>query len=133
MIGVVLALAGGLAVLAGWAEKRRFRQMRQHGVRTWALAVTRPAAEDEAHGTARQQPTLIQFSLADGRLIEQGYPGSLRKARRLQPGQQVMVWYDPEDPREVLVYGRGTRVADFAFMAVGTLVILVGLLVAAFG
>lgn len=133
MIGVVLALAGGLAVLAGWTEMRRFRQLRQQGIPTWALAVTRPAAQDEAHGAAQQRRTLIQFSLADGRLVEQGYPGSLRKAQRLQPGQQVMVWYDPEDPREVLVYGRGTRVADCAFIAAGTVVILVGLLVAVFG
>jgi Protein of unknown function (DUF3592) len=128
VIGIVLALAGGLAALAGWAEQRRVRQLRQHGIRTWAMVVARPAAQDEADG-ARQRRTVIQFSLADGQVIEQAHPGSLRKAARLQPGQQVMVWYDAEDPRDVLVYGRGTRLADAAFIAVGTFCILVSLLI----
>jgi hypothetical protein len=99
------------------------------------MAVAPPVAQDAADGTAQAQRTrtLIQFSLADGRVIEQGYPGSLRNARRLKPGQQVVVWYDPEDPRDVLVYGRSTRVADSAFMAAGTFFILAGLLIAALG
>lgn len=120
-------------MLAGWAEQRRLRQLRQHGVRTLAMAVARPAAQDGAYGTAQAQQTLIQFSLGDGQVIEQGYPGSLRKARRLQPGQQIVVWYDPEDPREILVYGRSTRAADSAFIAAGTFFILVGLLIASLG
>jgi hypothetical protein len=133
VIGVVLALAGGLAVLAGWAERRRFRQLRQHGIRTWAMAVPRPAAEDEAQRSPQAPRTQIQFSLTDGQVFEQGYPGSLRKARRVKPGQQILVWYDPQDPQDVLVYGRSTRLADAAFIAAGMFFILVGLLIAAFG
>jgi hypothetical protein len=133
VIGIVLALAGGLAALAGWAERRRARQLRQHGIRTWAMVVARPAVQDEVGGAARQRRTVIQFSLTDGRIIEQADPGSPRKAGRLQPGQHVLVWYDAEDPGDVLVYGRGTRLADAAFIAVGTFCVLVGLLIATWG
>lgn len=97
------------------------------------MAVARPAAEDEAQRSPRAQRTLIQFSLTDGQVFEQGYPGSLRKARRVKPGQQILVWYDPQDPQDVLVYGRSTRLADAAFVAAGMFFILVGLLIAAFG
>lgn len=131
VIGIVLALAGGLAVLAGWADQRRARQLRQHGIRTWAMVVAWPATEDEAGGAAQRPRTVIQFSLTDGRVIEQAHPGALRhKAGRFQPGQHVMVWYDAEDPGDVLVYGRGTRHADAAFISVGTFCMLAGLLIA---
>ena len=75
---------------------------------------------------------MVQFSPGDGRIIEQAFPEP-RKAAALQPGQKVLVWYDPADPSDVLVYGRTGRLADKLFIAAGTGLIIVGAAIAGFG
>ena len=51
----------------------------------------------------------------------------------MQPGQKVLVWYDPNDPDDVLVYGRWGRAADRAFVTAGMLFVLIAAAVATFG
>jgi hypothetical protein len=65
-------------------------------------------------------------------VLELSFPAPARKAAALSRGQQVLVWYDPEDPRDVLVYGREGSLADRAFVAAGTLFILAGAAIATF-
>ncbi len=36
----------------------------------------------------------------------------------------VLIWYDPADPQDVLVYGHQGRASDLAFMIVGAALIL---------
>ena len=69
---------------------------------------------------------MIQYALADGQVIERISPQPARKAAALRPGQQVLVWYDPADPQDVLVYGREGRIANRLFLAAGLLFILIG-------
>jgi hypothetical protein len=76
---------------------------------------------------------VIQYTLADGRVVERLSPGSARKAAMLRPGQKVLVWYDPEDPEDVLVYGREGRAADLAFVVAGVLFIMLGVGIVALG
>ncbi len=38
----------------------------------------------------------------------------------------MLIWYDPADPDDVLVYGRWGRAVDRAFLIVGLLLILIG-------
>jgi hypothetical protein len=76
---------------------------------------------------------VIQYTLADGRVVERLSPGSARKAAMLRPGQKVLVWYDPEDPQDVLVYGREGRAADLAFVVAGALFIMIGVGIVALG
>ena len=133
MIGIWLALAGGLAVLAGLSGMRRMRRLRRDGVSAWAMAVAPPVAEGEQKaGSASPRRTLIQYALLDGRVVERTAPERARSASALRPGQKVLVWYDPADPEDVLVYGREGRLADRAFVAVGALFILAGAGTAAF-
>jgi Protein of unknown function (DUF3592)/Mu transposase, C-terminal len=131
VIGVLFALAGGVAVLAGLSGMGRARRLRRTGMSAWATTVPSmvPAGE-RADGSSRR--TLIQYALPDGRVIEQISPGAARKAASMGPGQKVLVWYDPADPQDVLVYGREGRHADWAFTAAGGLVILAGAGIAAF-
>jgi Protein of unknown function (DUF3592)/Mu transposase, C-terminal len=75
---------------------------------------------------------LIQYALMDGRVIERSSPEPVRRAALLRPGQKVLVWYDPADPQDVVVYGREERFADRTFVAVGLLFVLVGTATAAF-
>ena len=132
LIGVMLALPGGLAVLAGLSGMHRARRLRRGGSSAWAVALPEPVpARLRPDGSPDRM--LLQYTLADGRVMEQIAPRPARKSASLRPGQKVLIWYDPEDPRDVLVYGREGRTADLAFVAVGMLFILLGLGVAALG
>jgi hypothetical protein len=125
VIGIWFALAGGLAALTGLTAMRRARRLRRGGSPVWAVALPRPVAVDEEAGGSPGR-TVIQYTLADGRVMERLSPGSGRKAAMLRPGQKVLVWYDPKDPQDVLVYGREGRAADLAFVVAGTLFIMLG-------
>jgi Protein of unknown function (DUF3592) len=132
LIGVLFALPGGLAVLAGLSGLHRARRLRRGGSSAWAVAVPLPVpAGQRPEGPPDR--VLLQYSLADGRVVEQIAPRRARKPGSLQPGQQVLVWYDPEHPREMLVYGREGRASDLAFVIAGTLFILLGVGLAALG
>jgi Protein of unknown function (DUF3592) len=74
---------------------------------------------------------LIQYTLADGRVMERITPQPARR-QTLRAGQEVLVWYNPDDPDEVLIHGRETRLADRAFLVAGVLFIAVGVGMAAF-
>jgi Protein of unknown function (DUF3592) len=125
VIGVWFALAGGLAALAGLTGMRRARRLRRNGSPVWAVALPRPVSVDEGAVTPPGR-TMIQYTLADGRVVERVSPGPARKAAMLRPGQQVLVWYDPDDPQDVLVYGREGKAADLAFVMAGALLIMLG-------
>jgi hypothetical protein len=122
MIAIVLVAPGCLALLAGLSGMHRVRRLRRGGVTAWALTVAPPASE-QVPGTPRQ--VLLQYTLADGRVFERIALAAKRKAA-LHPGQKVLVWYDPKDPDDVLVYGRWGRFADRTFVAAGIALVLLG-------
>ena len=130
LFGVLIAVPGGLAALAGLAAMRRKRRLRREGVSAWAMALTPPGPAEQPGGPAHR--TLIQYELADGRVEERIEPQPGRKTASLRPGQKVLVWYDPDDPQDVLVYGREGRLADAAFVAAGGLFMMTGAGIAAF-
>jgi hypothetical protein len=131
LIGVWFAVAGGLAALAGLTGMRRVRRLRRNGVATWAATVEPPArAGEREDGSPR--PALIQYTLPDGRVVERISPALARKAASLRPGQKVLVWYDPQDPDDVVLYGGEGRFTDRAFLAAGLILIGTGIALAAF-
>jgi hypothetical protein len=133
VIGLLLAAPGALAVLAGACAMHRVRRLRRAGVATWARTVDMPASGDgdwQSAGTPRQ--LLIQYALADGRVFERTTLARAGRKGLLEPGQKVLVWYDPEDPDDVLVYGRWSRATNRTFVALGALFVLIGGWVALF-
>jgi uncharacterized protein involved in type VI secretion and phage assembly len=62
-------------------------------------------------------------------MLERIVPAAGLRTAPLRAGQKVLVWYDPGDPGDVLVYGRWGRAADWAFMATGA-VLVTGLILA---
>jgi hypothetical protein len=132
IFGVWFAVAGGVAMLAGLAGMRRVRRLRRNGLTTWGLPMRAPAPADPESAEALDR-MLLQYTLADGRVIERIAPAPTRKSASLQPGEKVLIWYDPEDPDDVLVYGRWGRASDRAFVIAGALFVLVGAGIAAFG
>jgi Protein of unknown function (DUF3592) len=123
--GVWFAVVGGLAALAGLSGMHRVRRLRRTGVATWAMIVAPPPAMGQQDDVSPRQ-ALLQYTLADGRQVERVTSGLRRKSASLRPGQKVLVWYDPADPDDVLVYGRWGRSADRVFVAVGALFIVIG-------
>ena len=132
LIGVWCAVAGGLAALAGLSGMRRARRLRRSGSAAWAVAVPGPVPADQRPGGTSRR-ILIQYTLADGRVIERLSPAPARKTASLRAGQQVLIWYDPDDPEDALVYGREGKAADLAFVIAGALLILTGVAIAVLG
>jgi hypothetical protein len=125
LIGVWLAAGGGVAVLAGLSGIRHARRLRRYGVRTWAMVVPRPRSEDDG-ASGQSGGTLIQYSLADGQVMERYAPRRLRKSAALRQGQMVVIWYDQEDPQNVVVGLRDGPLADIAFLVAGIAFVGVG-------
>jgi Protein of unknown function (DUF3592) len=126
VIGLCLAFPGGIAALAGLTARRRVLRLRRSGEPAWAMVVPSPATLDVPDGRSLRR-NLIQYPLADGRVIEQLCPRPVRKAAWPAVGQKVPVWYDRADPTDVLVNGWDGRYADRAFLAVGVCFIVLGL------
>lgn len=123
LIGIWTAVGGAIAALAGLAGFLRVRRLRSSGVKAWAVAVQQPAAGDDEPD--RQRRPLLQYPLADGRVLETLAPQAARKVP-LHPGQSVLVWYDPADPLDILVYGRRGWASDLAFVIAGVVFIVAG-------
>jgi Protein of unknown function (DUF3592)/Mu transposase, C-terminal len=128
IFGVWLALAGGVAALAGLAGAHRRRRLRGSGLTAWATIVRTPS---EAGEPGERQGS-VQFELEGGRIIERPCALSARRCDELAAGRKVLVWYDADDPDDVLVFNRDGRWSDRAFVAVGALLIVAGATLAAF-
>ena len=132
IVGVWVALAGAVAVLAGVTAARRRRQLRGEGQTAWATVVLAPDHPREPGGGSPAQVS-VQFALDDGRIVERRYGQPGRGRHPLNPGQKVLIWYDPADPGDVLVYGSGGRLADLPFVAAGLFFVAVGVGLAVYG
>jgi hypothetical protein len=126
-IGVWISLAGGFAALVGATGLRRIRRLRAHGHKVWAAVTPRHFPD----GSSRSM--LFRYELTDGRVVERVSSMPSQKAAALHPGQKVLVWYDPADPEDILVYGRKEWPVEAAFIVVGSLFILAGAGLAALG
>jgi hypothetical protein len=122
----LLAVVGGIAALAGVTSARRVERLRSLGHTAWAMVVAAPAAGADGSGEGQADEVLLQYRLPDGAVMEQ-------PAGRLRPGGTVLVWYDPADPGDILVFGRDGRFANAAFEAIGILFILGGAAIGGFG
>ena len=124
VFGVWLALAGAVALLR----------------RAGRAAPGPAAAPPRADGVGRDRPGAGRGKAAAphaGAVPAGGRAGAgADRARGRHPhgtpaaGQKVLVWYDAEDPGDILVYGRWGRAADWAFVAAGAVAVLGGLILA---
>jgi hypothetical protein len=126
VVGVWFAIAGAVAALAGLYGMRRAWRLRRDGVRTWGMAVLPPVSHQDDFDTSPES-ILIQYTLVDGRVLERLTPRPVRAHTAPRVGQPVAIWYNPEDPDEILVYGRDTRLSDRALVIAGLLFIVIGI------
>jgi len=125
-IGAWIAFAGALALLVGVTARRRARRLKRDGIKVWAEAIDRPQSDGRPDGGVR-----LQYTLPDGRVLERS--ARARRAAPLAPGQKVLLWYDPDDPAEVLIYGRDGRASDLTFATIGVVFLVAGVAIAVFG
>jgi hypothetical protein len=125
VLGVWLAIAGAIAVVAGLAGARRRQRLQDSGRTAWAMVLAKPTDAGEPDSWPAQLS--IQFTLEDGRVVEAAHSRPGRRAAALKPGGRVLVWYDPRDPGDVLVYGRDGRWSDRVFLATGALCVAIGI------
>ena len=127
-----MAIAGAVAVLAGLSGLRRVRRLRRSGERTWALPVIEPAAEDQPpSGSPQRMPASVHAGRR--RVLERSARAQARKSVSLRPGEPVLVWYDPRDPDDILIYGRWGRVSDRVSVTGGTMFVVLGAAMAIIG
>lgn len=125
VLGIWIGLAGVLPVLAGLTGIRRVQRLRREGVKSWAVAEPQPPGDGARRVTLR-------YALPDERVLEQSMVWPARKIAALRPGQSVLIWYDPADPLDILVYGRQGRVSDLVFVIGGAALILFGAVIGVF-
>ncbi|HEY6788140.1 MAG TPA: DUF3592 domain-containing protein [Trebonia sp.] len=126
-IGVWMALAGALALLAGASARRRVRRLKRDGIKVWAEAIHRPPPDGEQHDGRQydsSQQVTLQYTLTDGRVLERS--ARTRRGAPLASGEKVLIWYDPDDPAEVVISGRDGRASDLAFVVIGLIFLLAG-------
>ncbi|GAB2718694.1 DUF3592 domain-containing protein [Kitasatospora kifunensis] len=124
LLALNLLVGGALAYLAGVVGLAQTRRLRRVGVSTSAL-VTRRASED---GPGRP---LLQFATRDGLVLEVFSPVGASRAQPLTAGREVLVRYDPADPRQVVVQGRERTAIEYGFMVAGAVIVLTALTLAA--
>jgi Protein of unknown function (DUF3592) len=59
-------------------------------------------------------------------VVERIGPAPRRRPGPPRPGDKVLIWYDPADPDDVLVYGHWGRTSDRVFLTIGLLLIAAG-------
>ncbi|MEV8540646.1 DUF3592 domain-containing protein [Streptomyces sp. NPDC051572] len=124
--GAVIAMAGltgvsgSVALLTGLVCLRRIWRLRRAGVDVWAMVKrTGPV------GDADRPRPLLQFTTEDCRVMEVGSPVPASKRRLLAEGSHVLVRYDPDDPRELVLYGDERTSWEYAFTGLGAVFLLV--------
>ncbi|WP_416960974.1 DUF3592 domain-containing protein [Streptomyces sp. Agncl-13] len=125
--GAVIAMAGftgvsgAVALLTGLVGLHRIRRLGRAGVDVWALVKrTGPIAGED------DRRPVLQYTTEDGKVMEVGSPVPASRRQPLADGSHVLVRYDPEDPRELVLYGRERAIWEYAMAGVGAVFILLG-------
>ncbi|MER6197677.1 DUF3592 domain-containing protein [Streptomyces sp. NPDC001586] len=117
-----IAVFGGLlAALAGVYGLREARRVSGTGVRVEALVKRHPGQPGD------EPPTLLQFVTEDDRVMEVTSPVRSNRRRPLHDGDNILVTYDPADPRHVVVQGRERFGLERAFAVGGVMVVVVSM------
>ncbi|MFE2586622.1 DUF3592 domain-containing protein [Streptomyces sp. NPDC059378] len=130
VVMAVVAVCGGCVMaLAGLAGLRQTRRIERTGVKAWALVKRHPGARGDDASSLRP---LLQFSTETGQVVEIDSPVPATRRWPLHNGDALLITYDPADPGTVVVHPRERRALDQAFIAAGTLVLLLAFVLVGF-
>ncbi len=120
----IAAFGGLLAMLAGAYGLRQARRVRRTGVRVEALVKRPPGNVSDEPAAPRP---LLQFVTDDDRVREVVCPVAPTRRRPLNDGDHVLVLYDPDEPRTVILPDLERPCPDRLFITGGVLVMLLSL------
>ncbi|MFD4977220.1 DUF3592 domain-containing protein [Streptomyces sp. NPDC058424] len=121
VMAVIAACGGCVMTLAGLTGLRETRRIERTGIRAWALVKRTPGACGDDPSSPRP---LLQFSTEAGQVVEIASPVPATRRRPLRDGDTLLITYDPADPGTIVVHNRERRLLDYGFIAAGTLVLL---------
>ncbi|GAA3844448.1 hypothetical protein GCM10022403_090430 [Streptomyces coacervatus] len=128
--GVPLLL-GTVFMTVGVLVGRRSRRLRQEGAQTRATVVGLKTHRDFDSNRTMYRP-VVQWVTADGRTVEAESSVARNTVGDLRPGAAVTVFYDPDNPKRMLIDGHDGGVLVVVFCIVGSVCLAAGLLVAWF-
>ncbi|WP_327667030.1 MULTISPECIES: DUF3592 domain-containing protein [unclassified Streptomyces] len=128
--GVPLLL-GTVFMTIGVVVGRRSRRLRQEGTKTRATVVRLKTSRDFDSNRTMYQP-VVQWVTGDGRTVEAVSSVARNTVGDLRPGAAVTVFYDPANPKRMLIDGHDSGVLVVVFCILGAAGLAAGLLVAWF-
>ncbi|WP_327691270.1 DUF3592 domain-containing protein [Streptomyces sp. NBC_00461] len=128
--GVPLLL-GTVFMTIGVVVGRRSRRLRQEGTKTHATVVRLKTSRDFDSNRTMYQP-VVQWVTGDGRTVEAVSSVARNTVGDLHQGAVVTVFYDPANPKRMLIDGHDGGVLVVVFCIVGAAGLAAGLLVAWF-
>lgn len=120
----IAAFGGLLAMLGGAYGLRQARHVRRTGVRVEALVKRPPGNVSDEPAAPRP---LLQFVTDDDRVREVVCPVAPTRRRPLNDGDHVLVLYDPDEPRTVILPDLEHPGLDRLFLTGGVVVMLLSL------
>ncbi|MFG2330975.1 DUF3592 domain-containing protein [Streptomyces sp. NPDC048604] len=116
-----MVFGGLVAALAGAHGLRQARRVSATGVRVPALVKRRPGRPGD------EPATLLQFVTEDDRVMEVVSPVRPSRRRPIHDGDNILVTYDPADPRDVVVQGHEGFGRERAFVIGGVVIALLAI------
>ncbi|GGS80981.1 MULTISPECIES: DUF3592 domain-containing protein [Streptomyces] len=132
LIGAGVPLLLGTVFMAvGLGLRRRTRRLRQQGAKARGTVVRFHTRRDvDSHST--MYSPVVQWVTGDGRTVEAVSPIARNTVGDLRAGAAVTVFYDPDNPKRMLVDGHDGAALAVVFCVVGTVGLAAGLLVVGF-
>ncbi|KUM91703.1 hypothetical protein AQI88_35360 [Streptomyces cellostaticus] len=129
MIGAGVPLLLGTVFMAvGLIIRRRTRRLRQEGAKARGTVVRLMTRRDMDTNSTMYSP-VVQWVTGDGRTVETASPIASSTVGDLRPGAAVTVFYDPDNPKRMLIDGYHGGALVVVFCAVGAVALVAGLLV----
>ncbi|MGW7822412.1 DUF3592 domain-containing protein [Streptomyces puniciscabiei] len=121
-------LIGSVFMAAGLVSRRRTRRLRQEGAKARGRVVRLESRRDIDTNSRLYSP-VIQWVTGDGRTVENASSIASSTVGDLRPGAEVTVFYDPDNPKRMLIDGYDGRAFVVVFCALGAVGLAAGLLV----
>ncbi|GAA4348177.1 DUF3592 domain-containing protein [Angustibacter luteus] len=106
-LAFVQVLAPLLALSFAFGAVLCLRDARRSAVRLRGATMASGVVAEIDRDSARQAACTVGFTTAEGRVV-QATSQSASAAHRFEPGQQVNLWYDPQEPTWVVLEGQSS-------------------------
>ncbi|MFF5537209.1 DUF3592 domain-containing protein [Streptomyces cinerochromogenes] len=129
LIGAGVPLLLGTVFMAvGLTLRRRTRRLRQQGAKARGTVVRFHTRRD-VDGNGTMYSPVVQWVAGDGRTVEAVSPVARNTVGDLRAGAAVTVFYDPDNPKRMLIDGHDGAALVVVFCILGAVLLAAGVLV----